>query len=147
MRIVCEKGFYKFFPQDVVEVARFERKLGAKLVECEDYFTFTKLAALPNFSFIGQLYSAPLLGLVNYAGKREEVMAKNGYMYSVLTNQIVLKITFVKRMNYEVNNYIFLNTLPQAYNFDEYGIISGFHGFVDVDIMKFKIERFFYENI
>jgi hypothetical protein len=147
MKIICKKGFYKFFPQNIGEVARFQKKYGVVLYECDDYFTFKVLSELPNYSFIGHRYSGLTVGLVNYAGKIEEVMEKNNYIYAQNLQTLILKNTFVKRMNYNINNYIFMSELPQAYCYDTNGIISGFEGFVDVDYMKFKIERFFYENI
>ena len=147
MKIICKKGFYKFFPQNIGEVMRFQKKYGVALYECDDYFTFKVLSELPNYSFIGHRYSGLTVGLVNYAGKIEEVMEKNNYIYDQGLQGLILKNTFVKRMNYNINNYIFMSELPQAYCYDTNGIISGFEGFVDVDYMKFKIERFFYENI
>lgn len=149
MRIICENGFYKFFPEKIAEVKRFQTKFGIELVPCEDYFTFPVLAALPKFSFIGHPYSGVILGLANYAGKREEVMAANGLTYHILLRKLILKSTFAgfKKLEYVISNYIFLNTLPQVYYYDDYGLITGFNGFVDVDFMKFKIERFFYAEL
>lgn len=146
MRIICENGFYKFFPEKIAEVKRFQTKFGVELVECEDYFTFPVLAALPNYSFIGHVYSGVIVGLANYAGKREEVMAANGLTYHIGLKRLILRASFsgFTKLDYVVSNYIFTNTLPQAYFYDNNGLITGFNGFVDVDFMKFKIERFFY---
>tara|TARA_R110000851_G_scaffold184676_2_gene334034 strand:- start:891 stop:1334 length:444 start_codon:yes stop_codon:yes gene_type:complete len=147
MRIICRKGFYKFYPQEVGEIRRFQTKYGVVLVESEDYFTFPVLAGLPNYSFVSHPYSGLFLGLVNYAGKKEDVLAQNGYTYYQPTQSLVLKGSFVKKMDYSFSNFIFMSTLPQAYCYDENGVISGFNGFCDVDFMRFKIERFFYESI
>jgi len=147
MKIICENGFYKFYPQKIGDIMRFQKKYSVALVNCEDYFTFKVLADLPNYSFTAQPYSLLAPGIVNYAGKRDEVMAKNGYIYYQGTESLVLKNTFVKRMNYEFSNYIIMDNLPQAYCYDAKGIISGFSGFIDIDFMKYKIERFFYEAI
>jgi len=147
MKIICENGFYKFYPQKIGDIMRFQKKYGVALINCDDYFTFKVLADLPNYSFVGHAYSELNLGLKNYAGTREKVMAENGYLYYQSTKGLVHKRTFVKRMNYEFGNYIIMDNLPQAYCYDAKGIISGFSGFIDIDYMKFKIERFFYENI
>lgn len=144
MRIICEKGFYKFFPQNISEIARFQNKSGIILVECEDYFTFPTLAALPNYSFTGQPYSGLFLGLKNYAGKREKVMAENGYTFYLKTQTLILKAAVFDKAKFFESLFIFSDSLPQAYSYDFKGIITGFYGFVDVDIMKFKIERFIY---
>lgn len=148
MRIICETGFYKFFPETIAEVKRLSTKYGIELVQCEDYFTFPILAALPKFSFVGHPYSGTILGLANHAGKREEVLAANGLTYSVSLNRLLLSSTLVfNKMNYSYSNYIVMNTLPQAYYYDNTGLITGFSGFVDLDFMKYKIERFFYADL
>jgi|AntAceMinimDraft_16_1070373.scaffolds.fasta_scaffold78048_2 hypothetical protein len=147
MRIICRKGYYKFYPQEIGEVRRFETKYGLDLVECEDYFTFPVLAELPNYSFVGHSYSGLFLGLVNYAGVREDVLAANGYTFYQPTKSLVLKGSFLQKMDYDFSNFLFMTTLPQAYCYDSNGVISGFNGFVDVEFMRFKIERFFYESI
>jgi len=147
MRIICQNGFYKFFPQEVMDISRFNRKYGVELVECEDYFTFKALAELPNYSFTGHPYSS-ILGTVNYAGKREEVMAENDYTFYQKTQTLVPKNSFIEYLNYDNSNYIVSEFLPQAYASDKNKTrITGFSGLVDLDFMKYKIERFFYENI
>jgi len=148
MRIVCEKGFYKFFPQNVAEIARFQRNYSKDLIlaQVEDYFTFPILAALPNYSFAGQFYSGILPALVNYSAKREQVLAENGYAFYQKTQNLILKSLIFEKANHFESNYIFSDSLPQAYSYDSIGKIESFYGFVDVDIMKFKIERFLYAS-
>lgn len=148
MRIVCEKGFYKFFPQTTGEITRFQTKYGANLKECDEYFTFESLASLPNFSIQGQPYVGVAPALVTYAGKREEVMTKNGLSYYQPAKKVVLKRTFQGffKLDYNYSNSIVMNNLPQAYFYDDLGVINGFVGFVDVSVMRYKIEKFFYEN-
>jgi hypothetical protein len=147
MIIICQKGFYKFFPQEVLDISIFKRRYGVDLVECEDYFTFKVLAELPNYSFVGHPYSG-LLGTVNYAGNREEVMAENGYTFYQKTQTLVPKNSFIEYLNYDISNYIVSQFLPQPFAFDKNKKrITGFSGLVDLDFMKYKIERFFYENI
>lgn len=149
MRVVCEKGFYKFYPQEIAEIARFQTKYGVDLVECEDYFTFQVLADLPNFSFKGQLYSGIFPALVNYAGRREEVLAENGYCYYQKTKSLILASAISDKLVYHYDNFFISDSLPQAYSLDYKSKtkITGFSGIIDVAFMRFKIERFFYENI
>lgn len=130
-----------------MDIARWETKTGASLVECDDYFTFKTLANLPNYSLLGHSYSGLFLGLKNYAGKREEVMQKNEYCFFLQTQTLILRTAIFQKANYTKSNYIFTDHLPQAYSFDSNGIIEGFNGFVDMNVMKYKIERFFYEDI
>lgn len=149
MRIICQKGFYKFFPQEIGDIKRFEAKTGTALIECEDYFTFPVLAALPNFSILGQIYSGVILGLKTYAGKREEVLAQNGLTYHVKLKRLILASTFAgfTKMKYDYSNFIIMNELPQAYFYDDRGLITGFSGILDLNFMRYKIERFFYAEI
>lgn len=149
MRVICENGFYKFYPQEIADIARFEAKYGVDLVECEDYFTFEVLAALPNFSFQGQLYSGISPALVNYAGKREEVMAANGYCYYQKTKSLILASAISDKLVYYYDNFFIAANLPQAFSLDYESKtrITGFSGIIDVAYMRFKIERFFYESI
>jgi len=149
MRIICEKGFYKFFPQEVGDIKRFEAKTGYSLVQSEDYFTFPVLAALPNFSIVGQPYSGLIVGLKNYAGKREEVMAQNGLTYHVKLKRLLLASSFAgfTKMKYDYSNFIVMGELPQAYFYDDSGLITGFSCVLDLKFMRFKIERFFYSEI
>ena len=144
MRVICNNGFYKFYPQEIGEIRRFGDKYGIDLVQDGDYFTFTTLAELPNYSFKNHIYSGLFLGTVNYAGDKDDVMAKNGYTFYQETNNLILKSAIFNKMRYNYSNYIYMSTLPQAYSYDDFGIITGFSGFIDIDFMRFKIERFFY---
>jgi hypothetical protein len=151
MKIICEKGFYKFFPTDIAEVRRFGDKYGVPLVQCDDFFTFEVLAELPNYSIKGQPYSGVILALETWAGKREEVMTANGLTYDQSRKGLTLSSSpslFTKKMSYDISgNYIVMSNLPQAYFYDNGGLITGFHGWVNVDVMKFNIERFFYAEV
>lgn len=148
IRIICEKGFYKFFPDSVDEIRRFSTKYGVDLVQCDDFYTFPVLAELPNYSFIGQQYSGLIVGLANYAAKREKVMAANGLAYNQAAKNLTPNVAIIalnRQMNYIFSNNIVIDNLPQAYFRDQNGTITGFHGFVDVNFMKYNIERFFYD--
>jgi len=150
MRIVCINGFYKFYPTTIAELRRFVDKYGVDLVQCEDYFTFAVLAALPNYSIKGQLYSGIIPALATWAGKREEVLAANGLTYDQARKALSLTTSpslFTKKMDYSFSNYIVMSSLPQAFFYDNGGIITGFYGWVDIDVMKFNIERFFYAEV
>lgn len=144
MRVICEKGFYKFYPQQISEVVRFQKKSGYELVPCRDFFTFPLLAELPNFSFIGHEFGG-LVGLANYAGRPEDVMAENGYCFYLATQTLILRAAVIDRVQYSYGPYIVANQLPQAYSFESKTKITGFSGLADLDYMRFKIERFFYD--
>lgn len=147
MKIICQNGFYKFFPQEIGDIVRFNAKYSVDLVECDDYFTFKALADLPNYSFVGHPYSL-LIGTTNYAGKREEVMAENGYTFFLKTQTLVPKNSFFQYIDYNYSNYIVSEFLPQAFAFDKNKIrISGFVAFLDLDFFKYKIEKFFYPDL
>jgi hypothetical protein len=145
MKIICEKGFYKFYPDTVVELRRFIEKYGVYLVQCEDFFTFEPLASLPKFSIAGQFYSGFSFSNKTFAGKREEVMWANNYTYNQMTRSLTLSaLLTINKMNYSFSNNIVMDKLPQAYFRENFGIITGFFGWVNVDYMKYNIERFNY---
>ena len=145
MKILCEKGYYKFYPDNIVELRRFIEKYGVALIQCEDYFTFEPLASLPKFSIAGQFYSGLNFATKTFSGKREEVMAANGYSYNQMTKSLTLIPALLPyKMDYSFSNYIVMSSLPQAYFRENFGIITGFYGWVNVDIMKYNIERFNY---
>ena len=77
--MICENGFYKFFPSFVGEVKLWETKNGTKLFKMRDFWTFESLANFPNYSFMGQFVFGIIPALVNYAGSPEEALFQRLY--------------------------------------------------------------------
>lgn len=147
MKIVCQKGFYKFYPDKIADIRRFYEKFEILLMPKNDFFTFQALANLPNFSIKGQIYTGVLPALITTAGTPEEVMADNNYTYNQSIKGLSLNLNpslNLKKMNYDFSNYFIMDNLPQAYFYDNNGIITGFYGFINLDYEKYYIERFIY---
>ena len=81
MKLICENGFYKFFPSFVGEVKLWENKNGTKLFKVRNFWTFESLANFPNYSFAGQFVFGIIPALKNYAGRPEDVLEKNQLTY------------------------------------------------------------------
>lgn len=149
MKLICENGFYKFFPSFVGEVKLWENKNGIKLFKVRDFWTFESLASFPNYSFAGQFVFGIIPALVNYAGSPEEVLAKNQLTYNVKLGTITPRAMVVlQRLNYANGAYLTFPNIPQAFALDQdLQPVSGFEAFIDVRLNTYKIERLIYENI
>ena len=143
MKIICENGFYKFYPSNLVDIRRFFEKYGTRLVQCEDFYTFEALANLPKYSIATQPY-AGLIATKTCSGKREEVMAKNLFTYNQSLKAVAPIASVVGKIDYSYANYWIMSNLPQAFFYDNFGIIIGFYGWVNLDYMKFNIDQFYY---
>lgn len=143
MKIICDKGFYKFYPSSLADIRRFFDKYGMRLVQCEDFYTFEALATLPKYSILGQSY-AGLVATKTCSGSREEVMAKNLLTYNQATKSVAPIPSVVGKMDYSYSNYFVMSNLPQAFFYDNFGIITGFYGWANLDYMKFNIDQFNY---
>lgn len=149
MRLICEKGFYKFFPDYIGEVKLWENKNGIKLYESRDFFTFQDLKSFPNYSLKGQLLFGDISALVNYVGKPEEVLAKNKLTYNLKLATITTRAeALIQKLDYVSGAYLTFPKMPQAFALDKDSQpITGFNGFVDVKLGTYKVERLFYEDI
>lgn len=148
MKLICENGFYKFFPDFVGEVKLWEKKNGIRLYKVRDFWTFQSLAEFPNYSFAGQFVFGIIPALVNYAGSPEEVLAKNQLTYNVKLGTITPRASaFLQRLNYANGAYLTFPNIPQAYALDkDLQRVSGFEAFVDVRLNTYKIERLIHED-
>lgn len=149
MRLICENGFYKFFPDYIGEVKLFENKNGIKLYNCRDFFTFEALKNFPNYSLKGQPLIGNISASVNYAGLPEEVLAKNKLTFNLKTATITPRAeAMVQKLDYVSGAYMTFPSMPQAFALDlDLQTITGFSGFMDVKLRTYKIERLFYEDI
>lgn len=149
MKLICNNGFYKFFPDFVGEIKLWENKNGVRLYHCEDFWTFQDLAEFPNFSFTGQPLFGLILAIVNFAGKPEEVLAKNKLTFNVKMGTITPRaLVLINHLDYAGGAFLTFPSLPQAFALDaDLQPVSGFEAFIDVRLNMYKIERFFYEDI
>lgn len=147
MKVICEHGYYKFFPEWAGEVAQFENTFGRELVAVGDYYTFAKLAELDNYSIQGQDYGG-FPAKVNYAGRIEDVFHENQLKYNIQDDTIESSdmLTIVGE---KVDNFNWVVTgIPQAYaQLQDKTVISGFQGFVNVMYNYTAVSRWENANI
>lgn len=148
MKLIAKQGYYKFYPEFIGEVKLWENANGVKLYQERDFWTFSQLKELPNYSFIGHRIAGLNIAIVNYAGLPEEVLSKNKLTYCVSLGTIVPRATMVlKQITISQGAYMSCKGLPQLYALSGLEQIEGFEAFIDVRLNRYKIERFFDEDI
>lgn len=146
MRIFCENGFYKFFPETALDLPIFERKNKVSLVPFDGAYSFSSMTVYPRFSILGQLYGS-LPALATYAGRYADIFKANGFVYSLALNQVVPKAIIALQTVAYTDGAAFLSAsqMPQAGALNKKGYpISGFSARCEVEYNWFKIDRFFY---
>lgn len=146
MRIFCENGFYKFFPETALDLPIFERKNKVSLIEFDGAYSFSAMKVYPRFSILGQLYGS-LPALATYAGRYADLFKANGFVYSLALGQVVPKALVALQTVAYTDGSAFMSAgeLPQAGALDKKGYpISGFSARCEVEFNWFKIDRFFY---
>lgn len=146
MRIFCENGFYKFFPETALDIPIFERKNKVSLVPFDGAYSFSSMTVYPRFSILGQLYGS-LPAMATYAGRYADIFKANGFVYSLALNQVVPKAIIALQTVAYTDGAAFLSAsqMPQAGALNKKGYpISGFSARCDVEFNWFKIDRFFY---
>lgn len=146
MKLICNNGFYKFFPDFVGEIKLWENKNGIRLFRRGDYWTFEQLVYFPEYSIKGfplwDLYN----GEVNLEATPEEIMGKNNLTFDLKKLTITPRADVVlRRLDYSEGAFLTFPELPQAFALDKDAEqIVGFEAFVDVRLNQYRIERFFY---
>lgn len=146
MRIICHKGFYKFYPETSNDLLLFEDKYG-NLVQVKDYYTFPALAALPDYSIKNQLYGG-IEALVNYAATPARVFAENKLKYD-LESDTIKKNVAEGAIGERTTNYLWIVIgIPQAYAFlSDKSLVTGFDGHLNLVNGYTIISRWEIENI
>lgn len=147
MKIICENGFYKFYPQDAGDLLIWN---GTKetLKPCRGFYTFEKLVDFPNFSLAGQFdFKNGLLWLKNYAGRPEDVMRENSLTYSIAAQMVLPTIAIISFANFDTGTVTVSSTLPQAYSYDGIRRIESFVCWWDKKFDIFKMGAIEYANI
>lgn len=146
MRIICRKGYYKFYPESVNELLLFADKYG-ELVQVKDYYTFPALAQLPDYSIKNQLYGG-IVSLVNYASSPDRVFAQNKLKYDLESGTIKQNITDGK-VGEHTTNYVWVVVgIPPVYAFlENKSVTTGFDGWLNVVKGYTLISRWEIENI
>lgn len=133
MKIICEFGFYKFYPASINELVIFASVFGKNLVKMEDFYTFASLASLPDYSIEGQKFGG-VTASVSFEGKPWEVFKQNALNYNLDADTIELANSKSKVIRESTESYNWVVTgLPQAFaQLSNKTQITGFEGFVDV---------------
>lgn len=146
MRIFCENGFYKFYPETPLDLPIFERKNKVSLIEFDGAYSFDAMEFYPNYSILGQFYGT-IPAMATYAGRYADLFKANGFVYSLTLGQVVPKALVALQTVAYTDGSAFMSAgqLPQAGALNKKGYpISGFSARCDVDFNWFKIDRFFY---
>jgi hypothetical protein len=98
MRVLCRHGHFAFYPRKASDVARFAQTYGFELEREEDYFTFSNLVGVPNYSLLGSIY-VNIPALVTCAGTPWDVMKANNFVYNIATGLIVPKLAILGVVN------------------------------------------------
>lgn len=146
MQIICNKGFYKFYPETSTDLILFQTQFKIGLVKVGDFWTFPKLAELPDFSIKNQQYG-DLPAIVNYASCPERVLAANNMIYDV-NGHVIRHPQLPADVGERNYNYNYLITgLPPAHGKLKNGrVIIGFSGYVNLAAGYTIISEWDYEN-
>jgi hypothetical protein len=134
MRVNCISGFYKFYPENSLEIARAKEVFGIELVACEDFYTFAALRDMKNYSVIG--YPIGLgLGKKHYAGQKWSVLKENLLVYNLILGNITELALSVRvyTVPYEPGKYVTFTAIPQAGGFINGVPFISFNGMIDFE--------------
>lgn len=143
MRVVVRHGHFAFYPQERRDALRFQRVFGLKLVTENDYFTFEGLKDLPRWSQTARPYGN-LIALQTFEGRHaSEVMAKNGFVFSLSTKLLVpyQAVTQILKLP-QGNDYVVApKVLVQPGSVLTTGnVLLGYTGIIDLDYQKLYID-------
>ena len=132
MKIICEHGYYKFYPETPNDLIIFSDTYGVDLVKVGDFYTYPELATLPDYSIKNQgLGGFP--AILNYAGKPWDVFRENKLNYDAENGKIT-KNNPAGQVGENPTNYVWVVVgIPPAFSeLSDKTIISGFEGWVNV---------------
>ncbi len=143
MRVLVRHGHHAFYPRDRAEVIRFVNLFKLPLVGEADYFTFAALADLPRWSQVGVDYGG-LPATVTYEGRNAwEVMAENGFVYSLELSVLVPLAAIVGSVNLKQTLDAAIAPRPfvqaGAVLDDGAGTLVGYSGELDLDFQRLYI--------
>lgn len=143
MKIICENGYYKFYPQKTGDLTLY----GQKLVAVKDYYTFPALAELPTYSIKNKLFWGIIPAEKTFCGRPEELLKVNNLTFNLDLNTITPISIVLNMADYAKGAYNSSPNLIQAYSYDGLKRINGFTAFLDVKLKIYKYESLEYANI
>lgn len=81
MKCRCVHGYFMFHETKSGEVSSFVSMFGLELVARADYYTFSDLAAAPDYSIKGKMFMGTLPSVKTFAGEPWDVFKANGFVY------------------------------------------------------------------
>lgn len=107
MRVVCNHGFFRFYPRDASDISLFNTIFEKELVHEKDYFTFSELIDAPKHSLVGLPY-INLPALSTFEGEPWEVMKENDFVYNIATGLLVPKLSILTLIDPAMAGYYFI---------------------------------------
>ncbi len=112
MRVLCRHGHFAFYPDNAEDVARYCRFFDIELVRSGDFYTFEALADLPRYSLQVKPFGG-LPAITTYEGRGPwEVMRENGFVYNVLLERLVPKLTIIGVLQAPRSDSYFISPTP-----------------------------------
>ena len=146
MRIVCDYGFYKFFPQKIGEVEVWNAT-HKKVVDKSDFFTFEFLADFPDHVWEGRTVSGVQI-TKNFAGNWGDVFKSQKIVYNLNKNLIEPIETITDIVQIDDDGLIVTSAvLYQAGAHTDKGQIIGFSSFWDMNFDYFRVEQVKYASV
>lgn len=142
MRIRCINGFYKFYPENALDLTRFKVLTGYTLVEYFDAYTFQELADFVNYTIEGNFEKTICFNV-------GEVFRQNKLSYNLTTKKIVSRETIFQNLSLykRYKNVYQCEGIPQAYGKLGSEVLTSFSGFFDEDFKVFTIEKLYTTDI
>lgn len=146
MRIDCDHGYFRIYPEKTTDVFNFQSVLSKELTQVGHWFTFKALGSLPWYSIEGNSYGGAA-AIVTYSGYPWDVMRANGFVYN-LSSDVTVPISSISRsvLLAEGSGEILspVPVLQPGWNVRG-AKITGYYGWLDVDIMRLILSRVYYE--
>jgi hypothetical protein len=140
VKIDCLNGFYKFTPENPLDLSRLKIVFGIELVPYDDYFTFSILRDMDNFSIVGFPVMSgiiPSAGIAkkNFAGKKWEVLKENNLIYNLRLNAITEQSVAVGTytLTKSIGNYYAFDKIPQTGSLLNGTLFTSFSAIIDFD--------------
>lgn len=146
MKIKCLHGYFIFREEKAGEAGQFISLFGLTLEAKEDFFTFPKLAAAPEYSINGSTYlGAP--ATKTFSGRPWEVMRENNLVYNFVTGEVVNISTVIQRFEISTAGTVFASSgliLPGSINQDG-AKVRDFSAWWSRDTMRFRYSEVSYD--
>jgi hypothetical protein len=140
VKINCLNGFYKFIPENPLDLSRLKTAFEIELVPCGDYFTFSILREMDSFSIMGfpimsGIIPSTAIAKKNFAGKKWEILKENNLIYNLQLDAITEQLVAIKpyMLTKSIGNYYVFNKIPQAGNLLNGAIFTSFSATIDFD--------------